>query len=269
MIANPVCAPSTFYASSGEEKTQITEALEGDGERSTLWRIGALLDLKKEDLFSSTTLAVGNFSTGKLRSSTILSTKDVSKSGCAQRAAERIMSIRRMQCPGSGQNPQNAYLARLAMMLEAGRATSTSTDAECEIIVREQSWRISMDKWAQLVVNKFPTDHSLIVNWDWDTHFSSMPYPAKKSYLDVLKPHESAKPRGYRSYGKPHNFIIWAAEKSKISPEELRGFFSQVSTRTSDSMAKSMPTTITPLFTHQSLESLQESFPQLSVSVKG
>ena len=154
--------PATISYSPETGSKQTAEVLGGNGELSTLFKIGAILKLSKEANFSSIACSIGKVTTPQ-------KTAGVCEGPWAARACllYKQFALQSLGLDGRVGNIQiTYYTSRVAM--------GVLPEEKCEELARKIWQRFQSDDQAQGIVSAlglvFRKELPQIVDWDWDTH---------------------------------------------------------------------------------------------------
>lgn len=199
--------PATISYSPETGSKQTAEVLGGNSELSTLFRIGAVLELPKEANFSSIACSVGKVTTQQ---------KTAGVCGGPWAARARLLYEQfALRSPGLDGRADNIGITRYASRVAMG----VLPEKKCEELVRKIWQRFRSDDQAQGIVSAlglvFGNELPRIVNWDWDAH----QWVLDIKYFGVVSKLQGQDP----TYDKPAAFIVWAATQCDVSVEQLEG----------------------------------------------
>jgi hypothetical protein len=201
--------PATTWRSPETATKQTAEVLDGNNELSTLFRIGAVLELPKEANFSCIALAAGS-------STTPPKTPGLQHKGYWARRAYQLYQQLALRSPGLDNRPNNLNISRFAKRVADG----VLPEERCEQLARQIDLRFQTDDKAQAVVSAMTSSLGFmghiphITDWDWDMHDCTV----TNEYRAAIAAFQSLD----TTYHKPRAFIKWAANQCNPSVQLLQ-----------------------------------------------
>ncbi|TDL24950.1 hypothetical protein BD410DRAFT_826881 [Rickenella mellea] len=203
-------ATITFHDEIGEQQaSKVLGGSKSSDEITTLFRIGAVLELPKEANYSSIPLAVERVTSQR---------KTAGKLGPWAVKAQTLYELHAKQSPGPDGLVENISVSRYAARVAEG----ILPENKCKELVRQIQMRMQSDDEAQRIVTmlskNFRQDLPQITNWCRTNQTWKTPaLEAERKYQPALATFPCRDIR----YTKPLHFISWAATECDAAVKEL------------------------------------------------